>query len=413
MSFVLVVFWFIVFAFLIERIIQKKEIKIQRGEVFLAFGIKVLLGCLYGYLFLRFYDGDDTWRLHANSITEKKLLLTDPLTFFSEFGPATAIRNGEGLVNVLQLYLVDLEYCLQAKTLGIINVISGENYFINVVFWNFILFWGHYWLFSLLIKEFPTSRQMLLVGIFLFPPVIFWLSGIRGDGLLLFFLALLLLHFYRWINNARAKSELWVVIGFAGLLIMRNSIAFLILPALVAWWITARHTRKPFLTFGLVYGIALILFFGSTLLPNGNLTTSIVKRQGEFFQLKGTAFGLDTLQPTVKSFIKILPQAAENTFLRPYPWEADGPLQWMASVEAILVFLIVILAIFRKNYQRNTLKNPFILVLLFFALTLYLSIGYTVPFPGAIVRYKIIGELFLLCIAAALINPQKRTIRLK
>ena len=201
---------------------------------------------------------------------------------------------------------------------------------------------------------------------------------------------------------------LWVVIGFSGLLIMRNSIAFLILPALVAWWISARHTRKPFLTFALVYGIALILFFGSTLLPYGNLTTSIVERQEEFFRLKGTAFELDTLQPTVTSFIKILPQAAENTFLRPYPWEAEGPLQWMASLETVFVFLVLILAIFRKNYQRDTLKNPLILVLLFFTLTLYLSIGYTVPFPGAIVRYKIIGELFLLCIAAALIILPKK-----
>ena len=375
-------------------------------EVLLAYGIKILAGCLYGYIFLHYYEGDDTWMLHSHSLKEKQMLLNDTYRFFWEFTAGTAIRNGHGLIDIVGLYLVDLEYGLQAKSLGIINVLTNGNYYINTVFWNFFIFWGHYWLFKLLASEFPAKRTFYFILIFFFPPVIFWLSGIRSDGLLFVSIALLLFYFYHWLSTYRLPSLIICLIGFTGVLIFRPPVAALLIPGLISWWLARRIPRKQILTFVSVYFVAAIIFFLSTILSSYNIPALVVQRQHAFLRLKGSALPLDTLQPTLKSFMAILPQSIINTFVRPFLWEAKGLLQVMASLElSFFLGMAIFISLNRAPQWKRIISNPVILFLFFFGLSLYVFIGYTIPFPGAIVRYKIVGELFLM---AALITLSKR-----
>ncbi|MBC7828397.1 MAG: hypothetical protein H7122_11675 [Chitinophagaceae bacterium] len=407
-------FWFIFFSYAMYRMIRNQAASMTRKEVVLAYGTKILFGCLYGYIFLHFYNGDDTWAMHASSIREKQLLLNDPYRFFWEFTPGTAIRNGDGLVDIIQFYLVDLEYCLQAKTLGIINLITQDNYYVNVVFWNFFIFWGHYWLFALLTTEFPGKRKFYFIVLFLFPPAAFWLSGIRSDGLIFLSCALLLLYFHRWLCTRRLSFLILSIFGFIGILIFRPQIAALIIPAIVSWWFAHRFPQRPLIQFLWVYVLAAIVFFVSAGFQTYNMPAQVVQRQQEFMQLKGTSFHLDSLQPSVQSFASIFPQAAVNTFIRPYPWEVNGVLQWMAVVEVILFWGILLFVVIRHERDwKKIVNHPLILVLFFTGFFLYLFIGYTIPFPGAIVRYKIMGEVFLLSILLTLLKHSSGVVKLK
>lgn len=383
-------------------------------EVMLAYGTKIIFGCLYGYIFLHFYQGDDTWALHARSITEKQMLLDDPYHFFLEFTPGTAIKNGNSIIDIAGLYLNDLEYCLQAKTLGIINLISQDNYFVNVVFWNFFIFWGHYWLFKLLVKEFPAKRKFYFILIFLFPPALFWLSGIRSDGLIFFSCSLLLLYFHHWLSTHRFSSLVLWIAGFFGILIFRAALGALLVPALLSWWLANRFTQKPLRWFIWVYFLAAFIFFVSTIFPSYSLPDIVVKRQQEFMQLKGTAFSLDTLQPTVKSFAAVFHQAAINTFIRPFAWEAKGVLQWMAALDILIFWGMLVFVFLRPEPDwKRIIAHPLILLFFFWAASLYLFIGYSIPFPGAIVRYKIIGEIYLLAALGTMIKLPRTHFKLK
>jgi hypothetical protein len=68
-------------------------------------------------------------------------------------------------------------------------------------------------------------------------------------------------------------------------------------------------------------------------------------------------------------------------------------------VEIIVCWLLVLLAIIKKDiHVKQTLQKPLILFCLAISLTLYIFIGYVIPFPGAIVRYKAIPELLLLSV---------------
>jgi hypothetical protein len=404
---------FLLFVFLIVRLVRRATPGLTMPETLMAFAFKALMACAYGYLFMHYYGGDDTWKYNELSLHEYKLLMEHPGEFFWELTPATAWRNSGGHIwQALSLYLVDLEYCMIAKTLGIFNIISRGNYYANAIFFSFLTFWGHYWLFQLLAGIFPQKRKILLAIIFFFPPVVFWLSGIRADGLILVFLSLLLLHAWKWIEQHRKTSILYLLAGLAGIFILRNEIILLLAPALISWWIIVRFNRKPIPVLSIVYGIAVIVFFGSTWLPGvPNLPAMIVIRQEEFMALKGnTRFQLDTLHPTIGSFLQVLPQAISNTFLRPFIWEAQGILQIMTALEIMFLWALILFATVRRDKSIGFSTHPLLLILLIFSVSLYLFIGYITPFPGAIVRYKIIPELLLIACFALVLKTRKQAL---
>ncbi|OQP65332.1 hypothetical protein A3860_16830 [Niastella vici] len=406
MTIIGIIFYSIVFIFLLYRLTRKK-VPLTVVELSLAFLFKVALGCLYGYIYLHVYNGDDTWKLHNYSLIDLQKLLHNPVYYFTELGPAESFAwAGGGFWDGLSAYIHTLENDSTIKILSIANLFTRSNYYINVVFFNFILFWGPYWLFGLLVKEFPEKRKPLLLLIFFFPPLVFWLSGIRGDGLVLFFMALTLVHFRRWVYENKKWSILYCILALIGVVIYRTQFVLLLIPALLAWYISVKFNRNAVATFLWVFGISGVLFFASAWVsPQKNGPLIVTERQQSFMQLEGTRFHLDTLQPTVTSFIKVLPQAVSHTFLRPYIWEAKGALQLMTAAEIIVCWLLVLTAIIKKEmHWRQPLQKPVLVFCLGLGITLYIFIGYTVPFPGAIVRYKAIPELLLLTIPVICTN---------
>ncbi len=195
---------------------------------------------LYGYIFLTWYNGDDTWYFHNGSIDEYQKLLKSPARFIGDLNPVNAFNRHETFSKGWYYYLSDLEFWLISKPMALFNILSGGNYYVNVMFFNFIVCWGHLWLFQLFLKEFPQQRKALFIAVFLIPTVVFWLSGIRGDGYIIFFLGLLLLHFNNWVKKGKVNSWIFILIGMAGIIILRSVLILLLIPALLSWWITIR-----------------------------------------------------------------------------------------------------------------------------------------------------------------------------
>ena len=393
-----ILFYFPVLLFLLYRATRKKTVPLTPVELTLAFGFKVLMGCLYGYIFLHYFGGDDTWLYHREGLEELEKWSNDIAAVTWNLAPGYFFEHADGFMQGIRFYLDNLEKTSSIKVLALFDILSGKNYYINVVLFNFIIFWGHYLLFTVLVSRFPEKRKIIFFFVFLFPPVVFWLSGIRVDAWVFLFIALLVKTFDSWLQSRKAGKFIGVVLSFLALLIFRNVVAFICLPALLAWYFAASR-RNPFVAFALTYGAGILLFFATGLLPgNMNLPAFVANRQQEYLALEAnTRFKLDALEPTVNGFFKVTPQALLNTFLRPFPWEAKGALQLMAAADIIFFLLLLGLFVFRKEKPtRAYLSQPILLFFLFTGVSLFLFIGYTVPFPGAIVRYKIIGELFLL-----------------
>ena len=414
LTLITIVVFYVFLCLLIIYITRKHHFALSRTETFVTFGFKTLIGCAYGYIFLHFYNGDDTWGIHLESLKEWNLLQNNPGQFFQEYSPETAIRNAKTSGNFLSLYLADLEYCLLVKTIGLFNVISRGNYYVNVVLLNFIFFWGHYWLFKTSVREFPEKRRLLLLVIFFLPTSLFWLSGIRGDGLLFFFFSLTIFYFHRWIQYEKNSGWIFTLAGIAGLMIFRSAVAILLIPGLLSWWLVIKQKRKVAIAFVSVYAIFLLMFFATSLLPEYNALKVVSEKQTEFFELRGnTRYKLNPLDPSVTGFVITTPQAFLNTFLRPFIWEAKGILQLFAALGILLFWMAALLSL---RWRTKLLVDygsytPLLVTLMVFAFFNYLLIGFTVPFPGAIVRYKAIAELCFFTGFAILLDQKKLHIK--
>ena len=382
---------------------------LSRKEIIAGYSVKLILGCLYGFIYLHFYDGDDTWGLYQSSLQETSLLRSHPLQFFrNEFTPLHSIEIGHSFAHIVMLYQNDLQYALLVKTMSILHLATGGNYYITVAVFNAIVFFGHYRLFKMLNEQFPGRRKLFFACVFLFLPAVFWVSGYRVEGMLLFFLSLYLLHLFSK-KEYTAKRIIFLLVGFIGVFIARPEVAPFLLVASVAFWASS-ISKRPYLSFATVYLFAGVLFFASAgFLPSGGLPGVMAKKQAEFMALKGTAFDLTPLDPSFSGFMRVMPEAFANTFLRPFPWEASGALQLMASAEIIVFWLAVFICIFNLSSDwKLRLKDPVILFLLVFGCSMYISIGCIVPFPGAIIRYKAVSGLLMICCFAALVRNVER-----
>ncbi|HUQ66616.1 MAG TPA: hypothetical protein VM101_10695 [Flavitalea sp.] len=370
----------------------------NKPQLLAGFAVKVLMGLLYGYVFMHYYQGDDTWKFFRASLSETQLLLNDPRLFFiNEFTPANALQTGTHTAQVISIYLNDLQYVLVVKIMAVMNLVTKGNYYVNSILFNAVVFFGHYWLFMLMCRLFPSKERLYFLIIFCFLPAVFWLSGIRVDGWLFFFLSLFL-------NNMAGKHInsvgrwLLVVTGFAGVIICRPQVAVCTALVALAYFCHVRF-GKPLLMYGAVCLLAMIAFF----VPSNKPAHIVAQKQNEFLHLKGTKFKLDKLDDSPASYLNVFPQAAGNTFLRPFPWEAKGFLQLMASAEVIVFWMIIIAGIVQRHeYWKIRLYQPVVLMLLILGISTFIITGYIVPFPGAIVRYKAIAEILILCGVASL-----------
>ena len=122
----------------------------------------------------------------------------------------------------------------------------------------------------------------------------------------------------------------------------------------------------------------------------------VANKQHEFLALPGkTRFNMDPPTSSPASYIRAAPAALVNTRVRPFIWEARGILQVITAVETS-VYLLCILAILSFVKWSIVVSDPFIPGAILFSLSMFLFIGLTIPFPGAIIRYKAIPELILL-----------------
>jgi hypothetical protein len=395
--------------------LRKKSVPLSWQQSALFLGVKIAAGSLYGYVYGRFYHGDDTWGLNHDGWVQYQRLLHAPGRFFNTLFTLHPVPDPDLYFGEFTTRLEYWEFALVTRIMAPFNLISQGNYYINIVFFSFLSFWGAYFLYALMRTNFSEGSPIpapirsdsqksafpLRIGLFLFLPALFWLSGIRAEGLILLFTGLLLYYFSRWIARPRLGNTLFCAACFGLLFILRNHFAILLLPALLAWWLSRRFQIKPAGAFGAVYALlAIWVLISSFLPPPANLLRPVVQAQQSFFALHGnTRFNLTPLQYNMGSFLLVAPEAFVNTLLRPWPWEAKGALQWLVVLENCLVWALIAVCFARyRSSLGKVFHHPLAWALLCIALSGYLFIGYIVPFPGAIVRYRVLPELFLLCL---------------
>src|SRR5690349_21293403 len=89
------IFYSIIFIYLLHRLTRNK-VPLALSELSLAFLFKVGLGCLYGYIYAHYYNGDDTWNYHIYSLQDLHKLKHETLHYFAELLPGESFTWAGG-----------------------------------------------------------------------------------------------------------------------------------------------------------------------------------------------------------------------------------------------------------------------------------------------------------------------------
>ncbi|HZF63332.1 MAG TPA: hypothetical protein VEZ55_02550 [Chitinophagaceae bacterium] len=346
----------------------------------------------------------DTWMFHYESIEARELIAQDPIGFLKT-NFSNSYENGYGkFLSSHQSWWNNLHNNAFITLLSLFNFLSFGNYYVNLIFYSFITLFGPVGLYRLMRDVFPQNKIPILLATFLFPSFIYWTSGIHKDGLIFLSFILIIYPLYFGLKTSfNAKKLLSLLGGLILLLVLRNYLLIIILPAALAWIAAYKIKKRPLGVFVSCYMAFITLFFVTRyFIPQLDFPAAVAEKQKSFLQLQGgSAVAVSELRPNIRSFVANTPEAFSISFLRPYPSDVRHLLSLAAAIE---IMLLICLFLVFLVWHKSSSNRPFLLFGLFFTLSGMLTIGYTVNFIGAVVRYRSIVLPFVVVPMVAMIN---------
>lgn len=348
----------------------------------------------------------DTWSYHYQSIEEYKLLGTNPHEYFTNLFHNPYPGGFLNFFGSTDSYWNDLKSNIFIKLLSVFDVFSFGNYYINVIFYCFLSYFGPIGFYRVMTDVYPEHKMKILVATFLVPSFFYWTSGIHKEGLIFVGISLIIYHVYFGYKEKKWGWNRWagIITGLLIFLLLRNFILIILFPALLAWIIASRWPRYRSVSFAGLYVFFCILFFTLRYLnPKFDFPQAVVDKQQAFIGTVGgnTSIPIKQLKPTVVSFLTNTPQAITLSTVRPYPNDIHHLLSMAAALEIAAILTIFLLFIFFHHKVKR--KAPDVVYFcLYFSLSLLLAIGFSVNNLGAIVRYRSI--IFPLLIVVLLIS---------
>lgn len=410
MEYLLFVLYLVLFAWLVTKVKFYTSSGLTKPQLIILFLLKIIAGIFYGWIGI-YYGGLaqmwDTWGYHANGIIEYKLLFNNPHEYFTNLFQDP---YGDGVTKFLgttDSYWNDLKGNAFIKILSVFDLLSLGNYYVNVIFYSFITMLGPLCIFRVMNDVFPNRKSVILVATILLPSFLYWTSGIHKEGLIFTGLGLIIYSIYFGTKEKRfgVKRIIAILIGLLLILVLRNFIIIILLPALLTWLISLRWPHRSLAVFVGLYSLFIVLFFLARYINSSfDFPQAVVTKQQEFLKITGgrTTVPISELEPTAISFLKNMPQAFSLSILRPYPSDVKHILSLAASIEIIfLLVLFLLLIVFHKNGIQS---RPLLYFCLFFSFTLLLAIGFSVNNLGAISRYRSVVLPLLVIPMVALID---------
>ncbi len=364
------------------------------------FLIRIIVAVGGFYFNLHYYPDSDSSRYQEYGLEEFQLLFTDPKLYLSNLFIDSYGNNYSGFFSTESSYWNNLGTNLTIKLLSLFNLISFKSFLINTLLFNVLIFTGSVALYRVFLSVIAEGKYPLVAAIFLLPSVVLFSSYPHKDGIILLLLSLIIYHLYSWFKKKSNWKNLFLVLLFLLLFLSIRVFVFIALvPALIALLFSELGKVKALPTYLITYSVLTILFFTTPFIsPKLNLPEIVSKRQSEFMKisdLSESALETRTLDPTLTGFIQNAPEALNHILMRPYLIE-EGKKFYIPFALEILLFEILFLLFLLFPKKQPSSVPPLIYFSLFFSLTNFLIIGYTIPILGAFVRYRSIYFLFLM-----------------
>ena len=376
-----------------------KETGIGSPIVLILFTIKIMAGIAVGLAsYYIFKYQTDYFQTNLYGIQEYHSLFESPKVFFTDLFKSNYTETGE-FFGSRGSYWNDLRLNIIYKVLAFTNIFSRGNYYINSLFFNFVSFIGSILLYKVFINVYPAKKWQVMVGCFLLPSTLYFGSGIFKDLIVLTALSAFCYSLYFGLMKGfTGKKIIYLLLSFVTILFIRNFIAVILLPCAITWAISNKYKLSAIKTFSAMFiaGIAGTILLQQFMLKVNPLLI-VVKKQQAFFALgkANTDYKMDSLQPTIKSFLEQAPSALRHSFLSPYPNEFHNFYLNLFSLEMMAYWVLFLLMLFNPDKIKYS-KQEFIVFGIAFTFLIFLFTGYITPAAGALIRYRSIYFPFII-----------------
>ncbi len=244
MNYLLFFLYLVLLCWLLTKIKFIKESNLGNQIVIILFLITVLAGVTNGWINNYYYEASDSVHFHQESIVEYRLLFNDPKEYFLNTIYPDNTNNYSGLFATSNSFWNNLRSNILIKLLSLFNILSNCNYFINILFYNFLVFFGAISLYRIFIQLFPERKKTLIFTVFLLPSFLYFASGIHREGLIFLAIGIICFNiFYSLQKGFSGKRLAFTLSGLLLIFLLRNFVFITILPALAAWIIAEKKTE--------------------------------------------------------------------------------------------------------------------------------------------------------------------------
>ena len=384
------IFYSIIGLLIIKRLKIVRQTGLSESQVRTFYFLKIISGIVLAVGMMFTLKDNSYFDANQFGIEEYKLLMTDPKEFVAEFFRNSRADYGH-FFDSFNSFWNDLGEKFLFKMLGIINIFTQGSYFLNSIFINFVNFICSCLYYQVFRSAFPKSKPVAIIGAFLIPSTVFFSSAIFKDALIYQLLGIYLYALYFGVRKFFDPAKIfWLLFSFIIILLIRNYVAVLLIPPSLAFLLTKRFKKNPWLVFGATYGIILAAVL-TLYLSNSKIDFAEVlyKKQRSYLMARkaNTEIPVYVLEPNMRSVLAATPTAIKNGILSPNIFQKNTRATVPFAVEWTIYLTLALLSFWFLRRAR-WIDVSFILLALLFVIPMFLIVGYTINNMGSIVRYR-------------------------
>ena len=243
MQFLLPLTYAILFIFLILKIKFFSAGALSKLQLMSLFVLKGIAGVIGYYIYTYYYPQSDSYLYLEGSknIFDQffgNVNSTEVLGWHSNFDDA--FYNNSRII-------ISINFLIQ--------FISFNDPFVHILFFCFFSFIGSTALYNAFYKYFPTKKNILIIGLYLIPSVLFWTSGIYKETIALSCLGLIVyLSDFGLIKSFSMKTIVFLTVLLILLFFIKIYIFLGLLPLLAINWLIAKlNSTKYFLYYAFIF----------------------------------------------------------------------------------------------------------------------------------------------------------------
>jgi hypothetical protein len=413
MHLILTVGYFLVFCILLSKIPFFRNLPgLSFPYILIFFGLKVVSGALLIFVYTWYYTDPkfaDVYKYFNDGRIMFSAIHSNPLDYLR------LLTGIDSSASQLQVYYDQMSFWyrpwesagyndnrLVIRFNAFVSIFSFGYIHVHTVFINFLSFSGLIALYKFFIRYADPHKLVWLAGgMFLFPGLLFWGSGILKEGLLIWCFGFWIYYADTFINRKSMRIITLLFFYSFILLLLKPYTILLWIPCMIAfYWSKNLSALKINIRYGMVLMFFVLIALGvGFFMPDLNILEILARKQNDFVASSlyfdaGSIMHTNKLDPDFFQITIAFFVGAFHTFFRPHIFEANSLVILMSALENLLIFaMLIYMVIFfdRKKFQMYDIKWTGIwFTILLFGLVGMISVAY-----GGIVRYKIPALPFL------------------